>query len=391
MKKVLFISSYNTGYGHQSITEALKEQFAKFSSSIQVDELDGFMLGGIFTKTLSKLYNKVAVYAPHLWGLTYKLGNICPSLINYFATRNIKKNFINYIQASLPDIIITVHPGFVGSIINILDSIGLSIPVAVVVADLDNVTKLWADKRSICTFCPTEVSMQSMVKFGVSEDKIKILGFPIRERFNKADPPLDFSPVMELIKKEQLSFLIMNGSEGGRSNKIAKILLNNFNCKVTILAGRDEILKKSLEEDLLDSYPNRVTICGFIEDVEYYMNNSDILILRASPNVLMEAINLYKPIIVTGAFTGQEEKNPEFVTKNNLGIECKDINLLPQIIKDLFENDGKKLHTIYSGQARFRSPDASKNIAGEVIELLDNQEPSINMLTAIDSNRQVSI
>jgi processive 1,2-diacylglycerol beta-glucosyltransferase len=105
----------------------------------------------------------------------------------------------------------------------------------------------------------------------------------------------------------------------------------------------------------------------------------------------MEAINLYKPIIITGAFTGQEEKNPEFVTKNDLGVECKDINLLPQIIKDLFDNDGEKLRTIYTGQARFRSPDASKNIAEEVIELLENQEPSINMLTAIDSNRQVSI
>jgi hypothetical protein len=40
---------------------------------------------------------------------------------NFFAEHSIKKNFINLIKQTNPDLIITVYPGFVGSVNNILE------------------------------------------------------------------------------------------------------------------------------------------------------------------------------------------------------------------------------------------------------------------------------
>ncbi len=46
---------------------------------------------------------------------------------------------------------------------------------------------------------------------------------------------------------------------------------------------------------------------------------SDIAFTRGSPNVMFEAIASNTPIIITGALPGQEEDNPAFAEKANVG------------------------------------------------------------------------
>lgn len=389
MKNILFISSNNTGHGHKSITQSLLEQFAKFGKSVNVVEVDGFDFGGILTRSLGKLYNKVAVYAPRLWGAFYKLGNICPSIINFFAVKNMKKSIIKLVNDVNPDLIVTVHPGFVGSVIDVLEEIHRDIPVVVIVADLDNISSLWADKRSLYTICPSINSMNSLLKLGVPQDRIKLLGFPVREQFNKSVHTDSRQVIGPMLTSKRLSFLIMNGSQGvGYSSKIARILLKNFDCTVTILAGGNKVLKKKLEMQLSSIYKDRVKVCGFISNVEDYMSASDILILRASPNVLMEAVNLCKPIIVTGAFTGQEEKNPDYVVNNNLGVSCTNIKMLPQTVMGLLAEDGRKLKEIYESQLSYRKPNASRDMAKFFVDVLEEQS-QVDYI--IDENKVLSL
>ena len=373
LDKILFISSNYTGNGHKSIIQSLYNQFEKLNQGISIEEVDAFLLGGVFTKTLSKLYNKVAVFAPRLWGALYKLGNKIPSLINSFIESTIKKNFLKLIQESKPNLIVTVHPAFIGSIINILEKNGLNIPVIVIVADLDNISHLWADKRSLYTLCPSKESYNSLVELGIPKDRLRIFGFPTRDIFNHVSAENVHIPIACTVDNSRLNFFIMNGSQGGSfSKQISESLLENFNCNVVILVGKNTRLKKSLESYLKPKYPDRITVYGFTDKVNYYMMNSDILLIRASPNVLMEAINLCKPVIITGSFTGQEEKNPQFVTRNNLGVECEDINKLPQVVRELIDNNGKMLKEIRESQLKFRQPNAASDIVKFIVSVLQN-------------------
>ncbi len=380
MYKILFISSKITGNGHNSMVQALNNQFEKLNPEIHLEEVDAFYLGGVFTKNMAKLYNKIAVLTPNLWGVIYKMGNKFKKPVNFFAEHNIKNNFIKLIKENRPNLIITVHPGFVGSINNILQKNEFDIPVVVVIADLDNVSHLWGDKRTLYTICPSQESYNTMLKIGIPEERLKLFGFPTRDKFNHINSKNAFMETYRTICNRRLNFLIMNGSQGGRTSKqIAENLLENFDCNVTILAGKNTILKKSLEDYLKPKYSDRVTICGFTDKVEYYMMNSDILFVRASPNVLMEAVNLCKPIIMTGSFTGQEEKNPQYIENNNLGVQCKDINSLPQIVNDLIADDGKKLKEIVKSQIEFRKPEAAADIVKFVSNTLYEFEKAEGM------------
>lgn len=370
MSKILFISSDNTGYGHKSITESLREQIVQLAPHIKIEIIDGFSLGGGILCTMSKLYNLVVVNMPLFWKLCYKFGNTAPWMLKFFSVLCIKKKLLKCIKNVLPDLIVSIHPAFVGSVLDILQDENLSIPVIPVIADLDNVSNLWADKRAKYILCPTMEAMNSMLRLGIDSDKLKILGFPVREKF------CDFTPVTptysDIFKEKMVSILLMNGSEGTRKvSKIAKVLLKNLNCRLTIIAGNNRALKGSLEKSFWPCYENRVKICGFTEDIADYMMQSDFLIIRASPNVLIESVNLCKPVIVTGALTGQEGKNPEFVVKYNLGILCEDIQKLTGIIKQLLSESGIGLKEIYDSQIRFRKPNAAREIAELLIKVTE--------------------
>lgn len=365
MKKILILTAENTGHGHKSITQSICEQYDMLKYPVEVKEVDSFSLGGRLIQFSGRIYNGLAVNTPLLWKLVYQSSNIHPGLVNFIISKMIKKNFLKLIRETKPDIIVSLHACFVGSVLNIIEEEKLNIPLITYVADFDNVTSLWADKRTLCTICPTENSKRTMVKCGVSENRIKVFGFPARDRFNRYN--LDNEELAPIACTKQdgiIKFMIMNGSQGTKKSvRMAKVLLDNFNCNVTILAGRNKALKALLETLLFPKYKDRVTILGFVENVEHYMLNSDILILRASPNVVTEAVNLCRPIIVTGSLLGQEEKNPQFVVDNNLGIICRKISHLPEAVDSLLAEDGRKLNQIYLSQLKYRKPQAAKDIA----------------------------
>lgn len=374
MKKILILSAENTGHGHKSITQSIMEQYEMRKLPVEAVEIDSFELGGFITRLSGKLYNGVAVYAPFLWKLVYKSGDVCPGLINAFVTLKIRKNILDLIEKHKPDMIVSVHPCFVGAVNNILEKNNINIPVISFVADFDNVSHLWADKRTYATLCPTENAKKTMLQLGVPEEKLKLFGFPARDRFNHYNENNEeicadgYDP-----KSNSIEFMIMNGSQGtSAAIKMAKVLLDNVeNSKVTILAGRSKALKKLLEDALKPKYGDRAQILGFVENVQDYMCEADILILRASPNVVTEAVNLCRPIIVTGSLMGQEEKNPDFVENNNLGIVCRKIDKLPEAVNMLLSDGGKKLNEIRASQMAFRKPQAARDIAMYIYDVME--------------------
>ncbi len=361
MSKILFVSSGNTGQGHESIRRSLQAQLEN-TENLETDSVDGFLLGNRFFHAVSMLYDPIALRFPTLWDICYKITDSTVRQINFIVSRIIRKKLTEFIEQKQPDLIVTVHPVFVGSVINVLEKGNLNIPVVTIIADLDNVSALWADKRAKYILCPTAEGKERMLGLGISEERVKVVGFPSRKEFCEPGPPPP--PDYEKISGGNVSILMINGSQGNKkAAKVAKSLLNFDKCRLSIIAGNNAKLKKSLEESLRAENDGRVEIHGFVRDMAGFMSKADILVMRASPNVMMEAVNLCKPIIIVGSLTGQEKKNPEFAANNSIAVNCRDINELPNILSDMLGDGGAQLDAIYRGQLKFRKPLAAKEIA----------------------------
>lgn len=367
--KIMFLSAEKTGSGHKSITESLKHQLKILEPNVEINVIDGFSLGNKLMTLTGNSYNFFAVYIPALWSFVYKLGDFTVRPTTALFGALINKKLMGCIEEVKPDIIVSVHALFLGSVLNVLKKNKLNIPVISVIADLDNVARLWGDKRSACTICPSLESKQTMLSAGLSEDKLKITGFPVRAEFcTISDQAQNASneAAEEFSTTDRLNFLIVSGSQGSAQIlKITEALLKSKNSKVTIIAGNNKILKSFLEKELA-SYGERVNILGFTREIKKYMKEADILVVRASPNVLMEAINLNKPIIVTGSLMGQEAKNPDYILKYGLGVVCKDMKRLPAVVESLLADNSKKIKQIKENQRNF----IKKNAALEISEII---------------------
>ncbi|OIK13715.1 UDP-N-acetylglucosamine--LPS N-acetylglucosamine transferase [Bacillus sp. MUM 116] len=369
-KKVLIISSDNTGHGHKSITESLCEKIT-MDHDLKVHVVDGFSLGGNALMTIGKTYGPITRMSENLWERVFNFSSENPVLIDKFIENLIRKNFLKLLNEVNPDLILSVHPNFNGSVLNILEKQLIKIPFITLIADLVNISSLWADKRADYIISPTLEAKDKCIEYGVPAEKINVLGFPVRSRFfrNSTNKKVNYRA------GTPLNFLIMSGGEGvGNMESTAEILLDHFDCTVKIVAGRNVKLKAALEQSLNSKYGNKVEIYGFIKNIQDLMFRADIAFVRGSPNVMFEAFASNTPIIITGSLPGQEQDNPAFAEKFNLGKICKDTTEIEAKINQLLENDSERLNNIINCQRNFVNPRAAEEIIQFMLEVENQYE-----------------
>lgn len=380
MKKILFISSSYTGHGHKSITSAISEQLNAYDD-VHIDVLEGYsLIGGRVGIKTSALYGPLTRNASELWKLAFEVSSINPLILNDFTEFLITERFLTEIHNIKPDMIISVHAQFNGSIINVLKKRKLNIPVCTVIADLVNIHPAWWDTRITKVFCPTDEAVELAKKANVPNESIIRSSFPIRKQFTQIATNTEHK---EYNINKPLNCLIMSGGEGsGNLKNIAMILLKRFHTNVTIICGRNLRMQKILQFEFAE-YGNRVKIFGFCNDIEKHMMEADLCLLRGSPNSLMEAIMCNVPIVITGALPGQEANNPDYIEKHNLGINCDNLENLPNILDQLLKDDATLLRFISENQRKYRDINCAKDIADVIYKLTQPLDTDFNYKRSI--------
>ncbi|MFT8871555.1 MAG: glycosyltransferase [Sporolactobacillus sp.] len=369
IKNILIISSNYTGHGHKSITEALSEKF-DIVPDVNIHVVDGFSLGGSALLKVGKMYGPITRSSENLWKIIWDYTSVKASFVNHLIELKIRTRLLALLDKVKPDLILTVHPNFNGSVLNILEKNNIHIPFVTLIADLVSITPFWADARADYVISPTEEAKQKCIEFGVPEEKIKVFGFPVRSRFYNHTAPQSekvYSP------DEPLNCLIMSGGEGvGNMGKMAKTLINIFGFNVTIVAGRNEKLQAHLQKTVGKKYGDKVKIYGFTKDIQDLIAASDIAFIRSSPNVMMEAVSCNTPIVITGALPGQEADNPHFAEKYHLAITCDTMHDLVPTINELLDNNVAKLKEIKRSQQAYVDPQSPENIVNFILNLPDD-------------------
>jgi len=371
-KRILILTSYVTGHGHKSITNALEEELKKISD-VEYKAVEAFEFAGKMGLRIGKLYAPIIRTSEDMWKFIYTMTESEPQLVKSVVKRLIKRKFNKLVNEFNPDIIVTVHPAFNSAVIDLLRKREgkKKIKFATVFADLISISPLWVDPRADYMIAPTKEAWVYALKNGVDEDKISIINLPVRKEILKAGGKIKMVEEKAIREKKEVDFLIMSGGEGsGDMGAIIEKLLKIPNSRISAVAGRNTKLKEVLEKKF-ENHLDRVTIYGFVKDVETLMTTHDIGIVRGSPNVLMECITCNLPVIVTGALPGQEEGNIDFILLNDLGLLCRKDTELVKTVNKLLVNDKERLIKIKKSQLAFRDLDAGKKIVERILMLKD--------------------
>ena len=367
-KRVMILTSYITGAGHKSITEALLEQIS-LHPEVTTEIVECFELGGSAHRTIGELYGTVTRRAKPLWGLIWEMQSYAPGVLNQVTAQRIEKDFISRVKAFEPDLLISVHGMFVGSIANVLEKEKLEIPLVTLLADLVSIADLWVDPRSLYTLCPTEESYLLLRdNFKIPPERLWRCDFPIRARFY--DPEAEARRVW-YTPGEPLKVLLMSGGEGsGNLRRSAELILDNFaKSRVVVIAGRNKRIQDALSGDLKALYKDRIEVLGFVDNVQDYMRGADLAVVRGSPNTLLEGVMCNTPLLVVGALPGQEAANPDYVLKYDLGAVCNGNHNMVAVIEQLLAYGAAQHQAIRKAQREFRRPQAAKEIVDFVLAL----------------------
>jgi 1,2-diacylglycerol 3-beta-galactosyltransferase len=113
-----------------------------------------------------------------------------------------------------------------------------------------------------------------------------------------------------------------------------------------------------------DKFSLPIRVYGFTDQVHEMMAESDLIVTKAGPGTIAEALAMDLPIIITSWLPGQEEGNVEFVVKENVGRVSREPKKVVEIIKEMLETSGAELK---NNIKRVAKPQAALEIAREIL------------------------
>jgi 1,2-diacylglycerol 3-beta-galactosyltransferase len=368
MKKILYLFS-DTGGGHRASAKALIGAVEKLApGQVKQEMVDVFSECSGFLNFFARLYAPVIKYVPQVWGVLYffvddiKRLMFLEKLAKPFIGNNLKK----LIAERKPDMIVSVHPLMNHLTTGALKDLNLKIPMITVITDPLTIHRSWIDEQVDMAVVATEEAKQTALSFGMPERKLRVLGLPIRIDFAVEEN----EKTVRHPASVPFTVLMMGGGDGaGKMFDIAKAI-NNIGLKIQldVICGRNKQLEDKLN-DLARNTKFKMNVYGFTEKVADLMSSADLLITKAGPGSIAEALAMDLPMIIMSWIPGQEEGNVDFVKKDGLGKVSKDPKEIAAFVREL-QTDNKELAVIKENIKRVRRPRASFDIAALILEHL---------------------
>ena len=338
MTRTILILTSKTGGGHVSIAQALRDQL---TPGYQVEILDpqaGFVHWH---------YRMVSRYALWLWSAEFRLTDT-PSralFAHCIFAQLVFKRLNAVLERLQPDLIIAVYPFLTYEVINVLERRGVTIPFVMLFTDPNGVHASWlTEHRASAALAPTRETYAQALAAGFAPERLHQVGWPIRAQFIHTDTSQRTATLHRLgLDPARFTVFLQGGGEGAAqfSQTIERVLAIGSRLQVILAAGTNQALQTRFRA------LHNVYVLPFTKEIAPYMGAADVIMGKAGPNMLMEAVTLGKPFIATAYIPGQEEANLEFIRRHQLGW----VALEPEQQRDLLARLVEKREELHAMEA----------------------------------------
>jgi 1,2-diacylglycerol 3-beta-galactosyltransferase len=358
---ILFLFS-DTGGGHrsaaQAIIEALHLEFKDRITTQMVDIFQDFAPRPL--NYLPKWYPYMVRF-PEVWGAGYRISNGSrrARLIVKSAYPYIRRSLHRLIENNPADMIVSVHPLANDPFLHALGKVHP--PFITVVTDLVTTHAMWYHKDVDLCLVPTEAARQRGLLANLKPEQLQVVGLPVTECF--CQPPGDKSDL-----RHQLGWpahipvvLLVGGGEGmGPLEKTASAIANaNLLITLVIVTGRNTELKERLTAR---QWPMKTFIYGFVDEMPDFMCAADILVTKAGPGTISEALNAGLPMVLYSRLPGQEDGNVDFVISEGVGVWAPTTNEIIHTLQ-LWVTQPAKRQRVAAACTKAAHPQAAREIA----------------------------
>lgn len=372
--RVLLLFSDTAG-GHRSVAEALTEALARQAPAAQVIRTDLLHDHTLFPiNRAGYSYPFLVQRARPLWRVVWWLGEdarrlaclmwLCMPLVYPMGP---------YLRQQAPDLVISVHPLLNHIPLRLLREGGNRAPFVTVVTDWVTVPLAWFCPQVDLCIVPSEAAALRAQAAGLPPERVRVIGMPVDARFR----PLENAEKRWLRRQlgldaEQPTVLLVGGGAGvGPLEEIARAvtaaLAVERRGQLVIVCGRNERLRRRFAERRWES---PTVICGFVSNMADWMRAADLILTKAGPSTIAEALAVGLPLVLFGFIPGQEEGNVPLVVKQGAGVYVEDPAEIARRVAEWLRPGHPALAAMAARARSLGRPEAADEAVAAILALL---------------------
>jgi 1,2-diacylglycerol 3-beta-galactosyltransferase len=136
---------------------------------------------------------------------------------------------------------------------------------------------------------------------------------------------------------------------------------------LAVICGRNRALHDRLSSR---RWPAPVRIAGYVDNMPLWMAAADLVVSKAGPGTIAEALACGLPLILNGFVPGQETGNVAYVEENRVGVYCSDPAQIASLAASWLEPDNPALAAMSRRARALARPTAALEIAQALSALL---------------------
>jgi len=231
-----------------------------------------------------------------------------------------------------------------------------------IVTDSISINSLWWRAACAGWFVPNTDSAEVLHRAGVDASRVHAAGFPtpafIADNVHLAPPDLAAGG------KPRVLYIINSGTH--HAAETAKLLLAESDWEITCAVGRDETLRRQLE-NLAARRTTPASILGWTDQIPHLLLTHHLVISKAGGATTQEAIAARCPMIVNQIVPGQEEGNYELLRRHGIGALAETPQAVLLACRHAFAHQGAVWHDWRTALAALARPDAARVIVDCVL------------------------
>jgi len=345
LKKIL-VPMLEAGAGHKMPALAVKESINRlFPGQFQVDVIDfPREVGALKSDRSIKQFWDIGLANPFLAKTGYRFADsLWPFSI--FWNQNVypefKQKALTYVREYNPDLIFSTN--FITSTMSAAVRKKLALPIEVIsyVTDPFDAFGWWVDPDLDFILVASEVGKKQLLSRGIPDSKIRVLPFPIHQKFFTVHEDPD-----KLRQKLGLrpGLPTMLTTEGGQGiGKISQYVLQlhqmGYPCNIISICGKNEKLFGELQTLVQKNpdAPTHIIPLGFVNNMNELLGLSDLCVAKAGASTMFEALLKGIPIIFSSWASYNEKPNIDFCVSQGIGWYAPDFSSFKNVLDLLFE------------------------------------------------------
>lgn len=320
-QRILFLYA-KTGAGHRAgalaVAEALQQ---RHGAEVDISSCDGLQALGLWP------FDHFAQWWPAMlklggipWGVFYRWTNhpIIPAALARLLLPMTVSRVAALLAMHSPKVIVSFHPLYTHTVTAVLRGMSRPVPFVSVVLDLVSIHAAWCSPSCSQVFVPTPQAAMRVLGWGLAPERVTCTGLPVAAHFVTAThlEPVAARARLGLPLHGPMVLATGGGDASGPLLEVVRLLAAKVpHINLVVITGNNVSLRRDLIRANLD-----VRVEGFVENMELWMRAADILLTKAGPNTMAEAMVMGLPSVLYHAIPGQETGNVQWAISHGAAL-----------------------------------------------------------------------